>query len=203
MTFLLNALQLVASGSSDTLLKLWDVSTGNEIDSIKREPSPITTVAFSPDGKLVASTHVGGYANNKILIWDISTGKLVSTFGHDGGNTIGSLSFSPDGKLLVTTNDFNDVEIKDVSTGQVKTRFRGGASLAFSPDSKLLSTGGNDGKVNLYDVTTGKYLTSLVGHNQGDVKVTFNPTGKTLASGNSDGEIRIWLLSDYLKSSGG
>ena len=90
--------QLLASGSSDNLIILWDVATGDKVAQFEGHVNRITSVAFSPDGKTLAS---GSY-DTKIILWDVATGWPIGPplIGHT--NDVNSIAWRPDGQALVS-----------------------------------------------------------------------------------------------------
>ena len=88
--------RLLASGSYDNTIKLWDVETKKELGSLTGHSDVVTSVSFSPDGRLLAS----GSDDNTIKLWDVETKKeLGSLMGHS--YRVNSVSFSADGKRLL------------------------------------------------------------------------------------------------------
>jgi WD40 repeat protein len=86
--------KILASGSEDESLKLWNIDTGEEIRTLKAHNFWVTSVAFSPDGKLLAS----GGEDKIVNLWEVSSGKkLDSLHGHD--NSVTALAFSGLGEL--------------------------------------------------------------------------------------------------------
>jgi WD40 repeat protein len=176
------------------------------IARLRTGSNPFLCLAFSPDGKRLAS---GGYEKT-IQIWDPASGKEIRKWTGPEGN-IASLAFSPDGRLLASGGVFDSsVHIWNVETGrEVQTLSglpRGTSSLAFSPDGKILAVGGyHTDAVYLWDPASGKLLAQLVGpavpcpELEGQPRlppdfsyVAFAPDGKTLASGHLHGLIRVW-----------
>ena len=181
------------SGVETYEIELWDVATGKEQATLKGHTGPVGSVAFSPDGKTLASV---GY--EEIKLWDVATGKEQATL-------LGSsVAFSPDGKTLalgVESFPGGEIGLWDLATGTKPAAFKNATdpkevsavtSVAFSPDGKTLASGNTDGTVTLLDVATGKVLATLKGHTQRVRSVAFSPDGKTLASGSDDQTVKLW-----------
>ena len=98
--------KLLATGSADFTVKLWDASTGEEIKPLSGHTNWVIAVSFSPDGKLLAT----GSADYTVKLWDASTGEEIKTLsGHT--DWVYGVSFSPDGKLLATGSGDNTVRL--------------------------------------------------------------------------------------------
>jgi WD40 repeat protein len=176
---------------------LWDVATGRPITTLKRHSSSVLDIAFSPDGKTLASSA----ENGMIKLWDVTSGKETSSLeGHD--KMVRSVAFSPDGKTLASCANEGEIKLWDVATSKEITAMSHGTYLisdvTFSPDGKTLASGTGDGTIKLWDVPSGKQITTLAGPRNREVlseavnSVTFSPDGKTLASGADDGTIKLW-----------
>ncbi len=185
--------KILASGSRDSTIKLWNVSTGQLIRTIN-DSKPIVSVSFSSDGKTLASNS----GDKSIKLWNVATGKEIKTLnGHS--NWVRSLSFSPDSKTLASGSDDKSIKLWNVATGkEIKTlngHSNGVNSVSFSPDGKTLASSSNDKTIKIWDVATGKEMKSLNGHKDLVKSVSFNPKGKTLASGSDDNTIKIWNVA--------
>ncbi|MEH2373493.1 MAG: hypothetical protein V7K15_10600 [Nostoc sp.] len=186
--------RIIASGSGDKTIKLWDVSTGREISTLQEHSSYVDSVAFSPDGKTLAS----GSDDKTMKLWDVTTGGQIRTLqGHS--SRIQSVAFSPDSKTLASGSDDKTIKLWDMTTGgQIHTlqgHFNYVYSVAFSPDGKTLASGSRDRTIKLWDVTRGGQIRTLQGHSSYVDSVAFSPDGKTLASGSRDKTIKLWDMT--------
>jgi WD40 repeat protein len=159
-----------------------------------------TSIAFSPDGKLLASRNV---TEATVRLWEVATGKEVRKLGKARPRTMGgfwgfgsseSLAFSPDGKLLAVAGEDNLVRLLDVATGNPASPLAGHPSavseVSFAPDGKTVSTRGNDGTLRQWDAATGKQLkeTSLPPESVMHVHSADN----RLTVGRDGNGLRIW-----------
>ena len=169
----------------------YDVQTGEELDLLGYTDEVYSIVAFSPDGRTLAS---GGH-NGTIRLWNIDTGKHIRILiGHEVYDHIYSLVFSPDGRTLASGGSGHTIRLWDVNTGaQIRTLTEHTDdvySVAFSPDGNTLASGGRDHTIRLWKTNTGAQLRTL---DTGPVySVAFSPDGNTLASGGRDHTIRLW-----------
>ena len=156
--------------------------------------SPVTSVKFSPDGKLLAA---GGYQAVRLV--DPSSGKVLATLaGH--ANYVRSLAFSPDGKLLAAAGGApqigGEIKIWDLSTHQLVRTIVGHKdciySIAWSPDGMLIASGSYDRMIKLWNAGTGTEVRNLQDHIDAVFSVAFSPDGKRLASASQDRTVKIW-----------
>ena len=162
----------------------------------------VTSVAYSPDGKTLASTS----DEQMIMLWDIATRKSSTT--QKDLYTIVYAVFSPDGKTLASTNGFSMIKLWDIATGAdtatLQQDFGPVNHVAYSPDGNTIASasgvtnmarerldGVGDTTVRLWDLATGKSAVVLRGHPRGFRVVAFSPDGKLLAAGGLDGEIKL------------
>ncbi len=181
--------RLLASGSADSTVKLWDVESVRELRTLAGHRAWVRAVAFSPDGKTLASAAADG----SLKLWDVATGAELRAV--TGAGAVNCVAFSPDGRLLVTGNE-NAVKLWDTATLQAARSLAGHAgavlSVAFSPDGKLLASGGRDSALKIWEAATGREVATLAGHAGAVKSLAFSPDGRRLLSGSFDGSAKLW-----------
>jgi len=104
--------RLLASGSADKTIRLWDVASGQLLRVLEGLTATVYSVAFSPDGRLLAS----GSGDSTIRLWDTTSGALRQTLrGHIA--TVNSVVFSPDGRTLASASGDNTIRLWDAASG--------------------------------------------------------------------------------------
>jgi hypothetical protein len=178
----------------DNTIKLWDVASGRELRTLKGHTDWVYSVAFSPDGRTLASSGLDVI----IELWDVASGSQLRTLtGHS--SIVDSLAFGPDGRTLASGSRDKTIKLWDVASGRELHTLAGHTdwvySIAFSPDGRTLASGSRDKTVKLWDVASGRELRTLSGNTDFVDSVAFSLDGLTLASATFDGMIELWEVA--------
>ena len=182
---------LIASGSWDRAVKVWDAELGAEIFTLLGHELAVTCLAFSPDGKRIIS----GSNDGTLKLWDTTTGEETVTLPARFGEIL-SVAFSPDGGRIASGNLHGMLKVWDAEMREQLLTLQGHRgpvfSVAFSPDGTRLASGGWDRTLKLWNAETGEESLTLRGHT-GDVSsVAFSPDGTRIISGSRDNTLKIW-----------
>lgn len=204
---------ILASGDKTGSLRLWEVphrpksaikqlfpATAAKIEphiTIKAHAGGIITLAFSPDGKTVASS--GG--DSKVCLWNVDTGNAIRTLTQHQHPVL-SLAFSPDNKMLASASE-RQCYVWDAATGDrisvlKREQHKTTGALVFSPDSSILVNGTRFGILQFWNPQTGHLLSTQTGHTRWLRSLVFSPDGKTLASGSWDGTVLLWNWEEII-----
>jgi WD40 repeat protein len=200
------SLAWTSEGQGEGRVVVWDLDHHRQRLSIgprQSEPELVvlctyTTVAFSPDGRTIATAaRTAPGPDPRVILWDAETGRGRAILrGHS--DAIIAVAFSPDGRTLASAARDHVVKLWDLESGRERVSLIVGnvpvTSIAFSPDSRALATGWGDHVVRICDVATGKISASLEGHTQAITCVAVSPDGQALASAGFDGTLRFWEL---------
>jgi len=180
---------------NNNAINLRDIQTQQLIATLKGHQDQISSIDFSPNGKILAS----GSFNNTIKLWNIQTQQLITTLkGHQ--DQISSINFSPNGKILASGSFDNTIKLWNIQTQQLIATLKGHqdqiSSVHFSPNGKILAAGALNNTIELWDIQNRQLITTLKGQRDdfGLYLVDFFPNGKILTSGSKDKTIKFWDL---------
>ena len=187
--------QLVSASSEVRDIRVWDLKTGNRIETLTEDIGSIRCVDFTPDGKLFITGSIGN--DRTIQFWDANTLELVQTSPQQPGY-INDLAVSADDSKLVAAIR-NYVKVWDLIETSVLQNIKGPNleinTLAISPDSRYVATANKEGTIMIFDIIRGQKVVTLEGHTGWVRTVAFSPDGNYLYSGAEDKLVKVWQLN--------
>jgi WD40 repeat protein len=216
--------QTLASRGQDRSVRLWDIASGKERACFRLDEFGVwsATVAFSPDGKLLATADFEQGAKGSVVrLWEVDTGKETRRLRVKEG-MLTAVAFAPGGRTVAGVTG-STIHLWDADTGEELRELKGHTDeievIAFAPDGKTLASAGQDRSLRLWDTATGAELRRAAGdlalaedvmwiggvplggvrgfpgavRQRGVVALAFSPDGKTVAAAASaDKTFRLW-----------
>mgnify|MGYP002621667215 CR=1 FL=1 len=192
--------QLAASGYHE--VTIWNAANGSLTRRIKNVAQRVYSIAYSPDGTLVAVA--GGVPGQlgEVKLFNPADGSQVSEFPTTS-DVVFRAEFSPDGKKLATGGADRAIRIFDVASGKREVLIEDHADwvvgLAWSPDGSKLASASRDKTSKLFNAATGESLMTYSGHGDQVFDVGFSGDGKLIFSAGADKKVHAWNPEDGKK----
>lgn len=171
--------------------KIWDLDSGRELAILDGHANTICSVAFAPDGKLLATAS----DDQRVKLWSVRDGRIVRTLS--GTERFKSVVFSPDGEWVIAGGVTGDITAWEAATGrhpvgQLTGHANGVQRLCFSPDGRTIASASWDSTVKLWNPLSARETRTLREHTDWISCLAFSPDGNTLATGSFDATVRLW-----------
>ncbi|KAF4852472.1 Vegetative incompatibility protein HET-E-1 [Colletotrichum siamense] len=177
---------LLASGSNDQTVQLWDAASGSTQHSLEG-----CGAVFAPNGQIIASASL----DETVRIWEVATGLQLQVF-QDNMTDASSLAVSPNGQVVVSGSPDKKIRLWEIKTGACHSTFEGHndsvSQVVFSSDGRMIASGSCDKTIRMWNMDTGKVLHVCYGHQDSITAVVFSPDGRIVVSSSLDKTIRTW-----------
>ena len=196
----------LAAGFASQVIEVWDVETLRRIHTLRIDTGEPDSLAFSPDGKLLACGERKGNARGEMKVWELPSGTLRHALQLDVTNYGSDVWFLPDGRLL-SANHEGSLRFWDATTGAVlqRTELIGQPwSMVVAPDGSFAVIG--MGSRNLWtelvlmDLKTGRVLARLKGHRFALDKPALSDDGQWLAKFGHNEPIKLWNIGEAVRN---
>lgn len=196
---------ILATGELNNTIYLWDLVEGVRKKTFRGNKGSLYSLAFSPDGKTLASGGEGEFIrgedgnflrdNGIFHVWDTVEGKRKHRFAGDNMYDIRSVAFRPDGSLLAGGDEFGQIHLVDPNTGKyikkLEAHSKEVVAISFSADMRTLATGSRDGSVRIWEVASGENKQTFEGFFDKVIGFDVSADGKTIVMGGS-GPTCLW-----------
>jgi WD40 repeat protein/tRNA A-37 threonylcarbamoyl transferase component Bud32 len=182
------------SGSHDKTLRLWDIETGQCLQTMEGHTGGVFSASITPDARYAVSG-----SNDNVRLWDLETGQCVHNLMYSTGSY--SATLIPGGRYAVAGASLSSTAspaLWDFETGKCLRILTGHTnrvlSVSLTPDGRYAVSGGKGTTIRLWDFETGQCLHILEGHKEEIFTVAITPDCRYAVSGSDDKTVRLWDL---------
>jgi small GTP-binding protein len=187
--------RILASPSSDKMIRLWDAETGQCLRILEGHKSEVVSVAFDPNG----DTLVSGSQDKTVKLWETASGRLLRSL-ESHTEYVWTVVFDPAGRHVASGSQDRTVKLWEVASGCLLRTFKDHRntvnSVAFHPAGRPLVSGSDDHTVKVWD-GSGRLLRTIEGHQGWVLSLAFDPTGRQMATGSDDRTIKLWNAASW------
>lgn len=186
--------KIIASGATDTTIKIWNLETGKLICTFSTHltwgshKGVISSFAFSPIGQILASSSHDG----TVKLWNLRSRACDRTFKRYAN----CLAFSPNAQTLAAGGWDAKIKLYQLSNLDNAVTLEGHLnsinSIAFSPNGRTVASASADGTIKFWNAVSGENIHTLSGHQDSVTCLAFSAHGDTLFSGCADKTVRVW-----------
>jgi WD40 repeat protein len=191
--------KVLASGSFQEVV-LWDAQTGALCKRLPGFADRVVTLAFSPNGKWLATGGGAPTEDGEIKIFDADSGNLVVEIKNGHSDTVFGVCFSPDGTKLATCGADKFIKVFEVPSGQFLKSFEGHThhvlDVAWKADGKLLVSGGADNVIKVWDYEKGEQIRTFGSHAKQVTRLMFKGTTSEIVTCSGDPLVRFWNVDN-------
>jgi WD40 repeat protein/serine/threonine protein kinase len=185
--------ELIASGSDDNTVKLWDIETGEVVLNLEGHTARVNDVAFLPSGLQLVSVS----DDQTAILWDVETGEVVRVYE---GHTDDVLTVATDGQVIVTGSRDETIIVWEIFTGRRIHTLEGAHSARITTVAlfrNLIVSGGADNRIVVWSRNTGELMDTLDAHQDTVVDAVFSPDGERMISVSADNRIILWEVAGW------
>lgn len=189
----------IASGSYQEV-KLWDNHTGALKRTLTGFADRVVALAFSPNGKWLATGGGAATEDGEIKVFEVNSGKLVVDIKNGHSDTVFGVCFSPDGGKLATCAADKFVKVFELPSGKYIKAFEGHThhvlDVGWRADGKLLASAGADNAVKVWDYEKGEQTRTINGHTKQVTRLLFIGKTPQVATCSGDQSVRYWNVDN-------